>query len=356
MKKQTRTGRKSRRATKTAHSLSPGPTPETELIDSIARLVRYRSRQALCGIGDDAAVLRPPRGGALLWTTDLLVEGVHFRFDYTTPRLVGRKSLAASLSDIAAMGGRPRFYSVALAVGPGMSLDMVREFYRGLEERALEYKTALVGGDTSRSPVGTLISVSVLGEAAKDKEIYRSGARPGDLLFVTGMLGTSSLGLKLLGTGARLNSAKGHERQAILAHLDPEPRCAEGLWLAERHLASAMLDISDGLSTDLNHLCRLSGTGAIIYEPFLPIENWLLELDPDPLDSALNGGEDYQLLFAVPAARVKTLERSYPKEFAPISCIGRITSRQSGIWLVRRDGSRQPLFPSGYDHFRSPER
>ncbi len=329
---------------------------ETELILSIARLIRYRSRQALCGIGDDAAVLRPPRGGTLLWTTDLLVEGVHFRFDYTTPRLVGRKSLGVNLADIAAMGGRPRFYSVALAVGPAMSVDMVRQFYRGLEERALEYKTALVGGDTSRSPAGTLISVSVLGEAVKERAVYRSGARPGDLLFVTGTLGASSLGLKLLGAGARLDSAKGPERRAILAHLDPEPRCAEGLWLAKRRLVSAMLDISDGLSTDLNHLCRLSGTGAIVYEPFLPVDSSLLELDPDPLDSALNGGEDYQLLFAVPAARVKTLERSYPKEFAPISCIGRITSRQSGIWLVRRDGSRRPLFPSGYNHFRALER
>lgn len=336
--------------------MKPRPTPETELILSIARLVRYRSRQALCGIGDDAAVLRPPKGRTLLWTTDLLVEGVHFRFDYTTPRLLGRKSLAVNLADIAAMGGRPRFYSVALAVGPGMSLDMVREFYRGLEERALEHKTALVGGDTSRSPAATLISVSVIGEAAEGQAVYRSGARPGDLLFVTGALGASSLGLKLLGAGSRLRSAKGGERRAILAHLDPEPRCAEGLWLAERRLVSAMLDISDGLSTDLNHLCRLSSTGAIVYESFLPVDRSLLELDPDPLGSALNGGEDYQLLFAVPAAKVKRLERNYPKGFAPITCIGRITARQSGIWLVRRDGSQQPLAPRGYDHFRAPER
>lgn len=236
-------------------------------------------------IGDDAAVLRQATGRQTLITTDLLVEDIDFVRAASPPELLGHKALAVSLSDIAAMGARPRWTLSSIAVPQDVwDKDFVSRFYQGFFSLADRYDVRLVGGDVSRTPEKIVIDSIVLGECASDQEVARAGAAPGDLIFVTGSLGGSAAGLRLLQRGARIGAA--HEddlewelvQELLHRHLRPEPRVGWGLVLGEQHLATAMIDISDGLSSDLHHLCHESKVGAIIDVKRLPLDPRVTEL------------------------------------------------------------------------------
>jgi thiamine-monophosphate kinase len=324
--------------------------------DSLIKLLqdRHTTRNALVrkGIGDDAAVIRP-RNADEFWliTTDMLVEGIDFHLDWTTPGLLGRKSISVNLSDLAAMGARPRFFTVSLAIPPGISERWILEFHAGLAEKGNALGAHLIGGDLSRTKAGVAISITAIGESLNRKVLYRSGGRAGDFLYVTGTLGRSAAGLRLLEAGTRKGRRGGKE--ALRAHQDPEPRCDAGLWLAQCGLVHCMMDLSDGLSMDLPRLCTENGVGAEIHVSALPIFRESAFWACDPLELALHGGEDYELLFAVPRSVSRHLEKTYPSRLPRITCIGEMTSDAANVWLIgsEKDGVRRRLPRLGWDHF-----
>ena len=312
------------------------PLKEKLLIDRIRRTARG-NRSVGTGIGDDCAVLRLPRSHEALVTTDFSLEDVHFRREWHPSDSVGHRCLARGLSDIAAMGGVPRAAFLSLALPPDLSQKWVDQFVAGLLKLARRYSVPLAGGDTAQSPAGILADIVVLGSAPAGKAILRSGAKPGDLLYVTGALGSSSSALNRLRDGEKLKP-KSHPK-----HFYPEPRIAIGQFLREKKLASAMIDISDGLSTDLAHICDESKVGAVVYGNSLPMANGLGD---GGLQLALHGGEEYELLFtAKPGRRI-------PKEIGgvPITRIGEMV-RERQMKLAQPDGTAMILRSAGWQHF-----
>jgi len=328
---------------------------EFGLINRIAKTASRTSASALVGIGDDAAALSLSASQTLLATTDVLLEDVHFDLSFTDFYSLGWKSAAVNLSDIAAMGGVPRFCLTALGIPARISVEQVLDFYRGFNALLRRHATALVGGDTCASGEGLFISVTALGEAEPRRIITRSGAQPGDLLFVTGALGDSAAGLEILkrrGVGRTVRNSGAGAKRLIEKHLRPVPRVSEGRKIALSGCASAMIDISDGLSSDLWHICEQSGVGAEIISDRLPISTALgktaKNMTKHVLHYALSGGEDYELLFTVPHSRMKKLSSL---EIGATE-IGIVTPG-TGVFLIDGKGERTPLAPSGYDHFRS---
>src|SRR5579862_429726 len=310
------------------------PLKEQQLIAQIRRQAP-RLRGGL-GIGDDCAVLRLPPGEEALLTTDFTLEDRHFRRDWHPPDAVGHRCLARGLSDIAAMGGTPRAVFLSMAVPAELPQAWVDRFVAGLLKLARRYSVPLAGGDTAESPAGILADIVVLGSVPKGKAILRSGARPGDLIYVTGNLGAAAADLERLRLGETLR-ARSHRK-----HFYPEPRVAIGQFLRERRLASAMIDISDGLSTDLSHLCEESRVGAAIQADAIPAAL----PGEDGLQLALHGGDEYELLFTAPA------DRPIPKQVAKVAItrIGEIT-RGRKMKLTLSDGKTEPLAARGWEHF-----
>jgi len=310
------------------------PLPERQLIAQIRRAAGNRGSSIVrTGIGDDASVVRLPRGCELLVTTDFTLEGIHFRREWHPAESAGHRCLARGLSDIAAMGGEPVAAFLSLALPADLPQGWVDGFFRGLLRLARRFKVPLAGGDIASSSSGILADIVVLGSVPAGRAVLRSGARPGDAIYVTGMLGGSVATLNMLRSGVRIDPR--HQP----GHFLPTPRIAAGRYLRQHRLASAMIDLSDGLSTDLAHLCEESGVGAMILAGALP-------RDPaDPLDYALHGGEDYELLFTAPASR------RIPARIAgvPVTRIGQII-RGRKMWLQTPEG-RQPFTPSGWEHF-----
>jgi thiamine-monophosphate kinase len=296
------------------------------LVEKIRRRARLESGTGLVlGIGDDCAVFRP-RGARddLLFTTDLLIEGVHFRVDTYRAEDAGHKALARGLSDIAAMGGEPRFCLVSLSVVPSTSDRWIDGFYRGLLRLASRYATALAGGDLARSSM-LGCDIVVCGAVPRGRALRRDGARPGDAIYVSGRLGGSAFGL-VSGKGA-----------AWKRHLRPEPRIPLGSFLRQKLRATAAMDLSDGLSLDLRRMCLASGLAAEIEEP--------PRFPGATLEQALHGGEDYELLFTLsPRARPPDLF-----DGIALTRIGTMVKGRAGE--VRLSGRR--LKPLGYDHFRT---
>jgi len=318
--------------------------PERQFIAQLRRKVRFRNREIVLGIGDDCAVLRLPRTHEALLTTDFSLEGVHFRRDWQSPECIGHRCLARGLSDIAAMGGSPIAVLLSLGLPQDLPKKWVDRCLFGLLRLARRHKLELAGGDTARSPSGVLADIVVLGSIDRGKALRRSGARVGDQIYVSGELGESSAALELLSAGAVRNR-----------DVFPEPRVHVGRWLQRRAMASAMIDISDGLSTDLWHICEESGTGASLDAAAIPIHPSASRIGKNQrqprrsgvaLDLALYGGEDYELLFTAPKS-----ER-VPSRIAgvQITRIGEIT-RGRNMHLVR-NGKRELLLPKGWEHFR----
>lgn len=326
---------------------------EQEILERIRAAVPCapRAGSLLVGIGDDAAVLRSPSATREDWvlTCDSFLENFHFLARVHSPEAVGYKSLARATSDLAAMGARPRYFLLALALPSHRTGKWLDRFLRGMSAAARSFGLFLAGGDTSRNAT-VAISITVLGTIAPGRAVTRSGARPGDVLYVSGTLGRAQLGLELI-----LRGLHRHPRwkRLLATHLRPPLRLALGEWLARNRLASAMIDTSDGFSSDLAHLCDASGLGARISlnrlpKVLIPRELRARGLAPDEL--ALHGGEDYELLFTVPRHRAKKIPASFAA--VPLSACGEIT-REKKILLVGAAGRTTPLPRGGWDHFRS---
>lgn len=294
------------------------------------------------GIGDDCAILRIGRGQQLLITTDLSVEDVHFRRAWHPPESVGHRCLARGLSDIAAMGGRPLACFLSLALPPQLPQQWVDSFLRGFHRLARKSAVALAGGDVSASSAITA-DIVVAGEVPSGKGVLRSGARPGDRIYVTGGLGGSAAVLKRMYAGKRVQPLRSSR------HFYPQPRLEAGLWLRRHKLATAMIDVSDGISVDLAHICEESGVTAQIRENALPLAPGA------DLEAALHGGEDYELLFTAPA-KARVPDRIAGVTVTEIGTIHRPEAWRPAIQIVDEKGRMGPLSLRGWSHFAGGKR
>jgi thiamine-monophosphate kinase len=324
-------------------------TDEEHLIERIRRRIPSREGGVLqLGIGDDAAVLRPPAGRDWVVTSDPFLEDMHFLAGAHSPEVVGYKALARATSDIAAMGARPEAFLLNLAIPASRTGRWLDGMLSGMARAARNFGLRLAGGDTARAEKIAL-NVTVLGSAPRGRVLRRKGARAGDVIFVSGRLGAAQLGLELLLRGMHRQPRWKH---LLAAQFHPRPALELGRWLVRSDTASAGMDLSDGLSTDLHRLCRASGVGARVYAEKIPavaLPGGLRALKLDALTLALHGGEDYGLLFTVPkrwAARI-------PKNFrgTPLTRIGEIVSGRA-VTLIDQNGKSSPLPPRGWDHFR----
>lgn len=325
---------------------------EFGLISMLRELCQSQSRDVLIGMGDDSAAISPFRGTTLI-TSDMLLEGVHFDLSFITFFQLGYKSLAVSLSDIFAMGGRPRYFLMNLGLPPGFDSRDIREIYRGIKEMARKAGVVVIGGDTCESRHGLVLSGTLIGDT--DRAITRSGARPGDGIFVTGTLGDSAMGLVLLkelGRRIEIQSSRSRRRFRIRGiefpakdilpllkkHLMPEP-----VPLKDLSGVTSMIDISDGLLIDLSHICDESKVGAIIYEDKIPLSLELIKaaetIGVDPLKLAMKGGEDYVLLFTAP-----------PDIKTDAIMIGEVVKK--GRFIVDNKGRRARFKAEGFEHFK----
>ena len=316
---------------------------EFEFINNI------KSRYSLDRIGDDCAVLPKDAETDLLITTDLLIEDIDFRLEWMSPEHLGHKALAVSLSDIAAMGGDPKWATLSIGVPEELwRSPFIDDFYSGWHKLAAMFGVELIGGDTSRSPDKLIIDCMVGGETSRSGAINRAGARPGDAIFVTGPLGGAAGGLDLLEKGARFDPKnRKNTDELVLRQLKPWPRVAEGKLLQKTQFVTAMIDLSDGLSSDLGHICDSSSVGAVIESHLAPIDPFLIHefpSDADRFDLFLNGGEDFELLFTARKVSRSTLE-SMGFHF-----IGTVTE-SVGVIELHDDLGIAVLSPTGFRHF-----
>lgn len=317
------------------------PLSEFDLIQRYFFRSSSESANLALGIGDDCALLDPPAGQQLAITTDTLVEGVHFLPD-TDAQSLGYKSLAVNLSDLAAMGAAPRWFTLALTL-PKVDEDWLAAFSRGLFELADQFSVCLIGGDTTQGPLS--ISITAMGTVPQGDAINRSGARPGDGIYVSGCLGLAGLGLQ------RAQRDQDADSEALRAFLKPEPRVELGLAL--RGLATACIDLSDGLASDLRHILTASSVGATIDGDALPaLQPSAADATVDPVELALTAGDDYELCFTLPAAVTVGQLAQLRTLGVPVTRIGTIES-EPGLRLKQADGSVVPLKSRGYEHFRS---
>ena len=331
------------------------PLGELALIELIRSRCAARPAHLRLGIGDDCAILSPPANHDLVVTTDFSLEGRHFRRDWHTPAAIGHRTLARGLSDLAAMGAKPlaAFLSLALPKSFARNPKWINDFLEGLLALASTCNTPLAGGDTAQSPSAEVLAdIVLLGATPSNRALRRSTARPGDLLYVTGHLGGAAAELQALASSPR-KFRKRSERRALdpnpSPHLFPQPRLGVGQALLRRKLATACIDISDSLSTDLAHLCAESQVAAELDTAAIPLHPLTASL-ADPLAAALHGGEDYELLFT---ARAST---RVPRSIAgvAITCIGRIlpTRRNRPQLTLATGRKRSPLTPQGWEHFQ----
>lgn len=328
---------------------------EDQLIAAIKRVLSGDVPGVTIPVGDDAAVVDAGRHQAVL-TADMLVEGVHFQLDTSSAHDLGYKAIAVNLSDLAAMGASPRYGLVSLAVPKDVEAPWVMELYGGIREASEEHGMSIVGGDLSGGDQ-VVISVSLMGTVAEKRAVARSGARPGDVLAVTGVLGASAGGLRLSQApphDVRTALASEWGRALVSAYLRPVPRIGEGETLAGAG-ATAMIDVSDGLAIDLSRLCADSKVGARLALDEVPVAPGLADLaaslSVDPMSLALHGGEDYELLVALPPEIVESVAEKLLDRFAtPLSVVGEVTESLDLV-AVAADGTEAPLEARGWDHF-----
>ncbi len=321
---------------------------EFGLISRISAAV-FTHGSVITGIGDDAAVTTISKGMQLLTSTDMLLEDVHFRRSWHDPYRLGRKSLAVSISDIAAMGSLPRWALLSLAIPSDLSLDFIDDFMRGFLAMASENQVVLIGGDTCSSRSALVVSVTVMGEQYTDRIVRRSGAVPGDDIWVTGTLGDAALGLKLLESGETVSN------ELLTGLLDPEPRVPVALLLAEAGLATAMIDVSDGILADYGHIAEQSGVGGSIHIDNLPLsasfKQYTAGFSVIPYQLVLSGGEDYELCFTAHSTNREKIVDCAKKCGIDVTRIGIVTSC-SGVAAVHRDGSSYIVQTDGFNHFK----
>ena len=330
---------------------------EFGLIDHLTKGIKPMNSSTQKGIGDDAAVLSYPADKQVLVTTDLLLEGVHFDLVYTPLKHLGYKSAVVNFSDIYAMNGTPKQITVSLGVSKRFSVEDMEMLYAGIRLACEDYGVDIVGGDTTSSLTGLTISITCIGEADKDKVVYRNGAQETDLICVSGNLGAAYMGLQLLEREKAVMKGADQDVQPDFAgkeyilerQLKPEARKDIIEKLAEAGIKpTAMMDISDGLSSELMHICKQSNKGCRIYEEHLPIDyqtaSMAEELNMNLTTCALNGGEDYELLFTVPLACHEKVQ-----EMSDVRLIGHITKPELGCALITRDGQEFELKAQGWN-------
>jgi len=329
---------------------------ERDLIAAIREhAVAAANPSLLCGIGDDCAVTRKDDTDVLLYSIDTLVESVHFDPAFHPPELLGKKAVSVNVSDIAAMGGDPQFLLVSLGLPTGFDEQWVLKLSDGVAEACNHYGCTLIGGDTVASPGGINMSLCIIGEMAADQVLYRHGAREGDIVYVSGPLGRAAEGPELF-----KHDQGGRDRFADLyqAHLDPHARVDLGKRLAASGIVHAMMDLSDGLATDLAHLCTQSDLAAVVYQDQLPDDPILTEaaelLRLDSLPWVISGGEDYELLFTVAPHATKKLQEVVAKTGDLLYPVGTMTAGK-GVTLIQHDAHQQqrqiPIAFCGFDHF-----
>jgi thiamine-monophosphate kinase len=331
---------------------------EFDLISTLAARVSDHDPRVVLGIGDDAAAVRSDSSRLLLATSDALVEGIHFTRQTTNAFRLGWKTLAVSVSDIAAMGGMPAFALVDLGLPEDTDIEYADEIYSGLQACADEFNARIIGGDTVSSPREIFIALTLLGEVEPGMMVSRQGAKPGDRILVTGTLGDSAAGLALL-TGRNCEIPAADKRFLEDAHMEPIPRLNEGRIIASRNWATSMIDISDGLAGDLTRISHASGVGAVIYADKLPYSDayrhFVEACGVDPLALSLHGGEDYQLAFTVPNALAEQIIAQANELDIRLTEVGRIKA-EPGISIRYPNGEIKELLAGGYEHFTGTEK
>lgn len=331
---------------------------EFGLINHLTLNNETKNASTVLSVGDDAAVI-DHFGRQTVISTDLLLEGIHFDLSYTPLKHLGYKSVVVNVSDIYAMNAVPTQITMSIGFSNRFSLEALNEFYEGVYAACEYYGVDLIGGDTSTSVKGMVISVTAIGEVAPDKFVTRKGAKEMDLICVTGDLGAAFLGLTLLEREKRIFAETGSqpdlENQAYIVGrlLKPEARKDVSTWLNENQiLPSSMIDVSDGLSSDILHLCKQSKTGCVLYEDKFPVNDdakeFAYKLQLDPTACVLSGGEDYELLFTVPQSDFEKIKIN-----PDISIIGYMTAETEGANLITRAGNKYPLVAQGWNHSRS---
>ncbi len=329
---------------------------EFGLIDRIKKCVTTPQKFVIIGIGDDTAVLEAEDGNLLLFASDTLVEGVHFKREHIPFCDVGWRAMAANVSDIAAMGGEPVCALVSLCLSKKMDVEDVEALYSGMDRVGSEFGCPIIGGDTTSSPDSAVISISVLGRTNKERLTLRSGAHIGDTICLTGALGGSKAGLELLSRTANFNLDSADIDYLKERYRRPYPRISEAFAMGDVASIHAAIDISDGLSSEMNHICRESNKGAQIFSDKVPIHSATRQVAAQDsstgMEYALSGGEDFELLFTLGESDVQKVKSSLQERTGtPMSVIGNITDPKEGIHIVYGDGKKEKLESSGYRHF-----
>ena len=340
----------------TVHPKVRSTIHEFDLIHALHRRHSLRAPSVIRGIGDDAAIITSRASQWTVLTTDLLTEGVHFDLRTATMADVGFRAAAANLSDIAAMGATPQYLLVSLAIPRTGTSRQVHQLYRGMMAACRPHRVQLIGGDTSASSSGWFLSLTLVGMVPPRKALFRSGARIGDGLYVTGTIGDSLAGLKLLNEPPHRAALSTRHRQFLIGrHLRPTARVAEGQWLSTHRFATSAIDISDGLSGDLRHICEESHVGVELDLGTLPLSPacraYAAARKLDPVNLALTGGEDYELLFTVSPRQRPRLERTALMQGFSLTYIGNIHPHRFGMQALSPHGTRHRLANRSYEHF-----
>ena len=324
---------------------------EFGFIERIRKGCLTRDKDVIRGIGDDCCVFSTSAEVVTLLTTDILVERIHFLLSAISPYQLGRKSLAVNMSDIAAMGGTPREAVISIAIPDKLDLSFLDGFYAGMKSMAREFEVNILGGDTTSSPEFLVVNVAMVGEARVDEILYRSGAVVGDVIFLTGPVGSSAAGLDMLLKKRKIDNGS----DLIKVHQDPYPHVKEGRIIASMKVANSLIDVSDGVAADLNHICTESKLGAVIEEEMIPTTEafraYCKRFNEDANHLSLHVGEDYVLLGTVPAQAEADLREALRSQDCEFYSIGRTVS-DAGLKLQVRDGSIKVIGASGWDHFK----
>lgn len=327
---------------------------EFEFIRKLISKLSKKTPGVIIGAGDDTCVIKQTENSYLLATTDSQVDGVHFLSRLASANDIGRKSVAVNVSDIAAMGGRPTYCLVSLILPKFLSEDYIDNLYDGIVEECKKYDIAITGGNISTGKE-LVVDIFMLGEAPPDRLLRRDGARPGDKILVTGNLGEAAAGLQLL-LNPKLEVSNENRKALLSRQFTPAPRLKEAQIIAELKRATSMIDISDGLGQDLDHICESSKVGARIFEEKIPINNAVMEAaekaGKNGWELAINGGEDYELLLTAPESAVNSIILSVKRETrTDVNVVGEILPESEGKWLVLKGGKSIPLPVEGWDHF-----
>jgi thiamine-monophosphate kinase len=328
---------------------------EFELIDRIRRIIDNTGRKPgllIHGIGDDAAVFTPEQGYEMVVTCDSMVDGRHYLKEHMTPIEIGRRAMVMNISDIGAMGGIPLYALVTLGLTSSETVDEIEGIYRGFIQELEPFNASIIGGNITKTAGNTIIDITLIGKVKRGHIAMRSGAKPGDAIMVTGYPGSSGAGYRLIADGAAQSLVN---KTLIDAYLRPKHRAKEGNALAVSGLITSMMDVSDGLSGDLYHICETGSVGAEVWEEMLPVSSALKEISSiykiSPADFILAPSDDYELIFTCALQNMDAMERILKEFECPVTHIGDIVPMAQGMTIINQDGKRKPLDKNGWDHF-----